>query len=57
MPMPSEFDSDLEERLTALEAKDSPEAVSDRLPAKDFWISVVVLTVVSVLLLVWGYSA
>lgn len=53
----SEFDEELERRITLLEGPDPEESVLDDLPMRDVVYAAVGLVILSVLLLIWGYGA
>ncbi|MFJ9419692.1 hypothetical protein ACIRPT_36840 [Streptomyces sp. NPDC101227] len=49
------FDAELEHRLRLLEDPHSDEAVLAPLPARDLWLAVVGLVVLTAVMLWWGY--
>ncbi|UQS22902.1 MULTISPECIES: hypothetical protein [Amycolatopsis] len=53
----SSFEAELEHRLALLESPDSDETYLPDLPWRDVVLAAVVLAVVSVLLIWWGYPA
>ncbi|WP_170161372.1 hypothetical protein [Amycolatopsis palatopharyngis] len=51
------FEAELERRIALLEAPDSGESVLPDLPARDIWLAVLAVAVLSAALIIWGYPA
>ncbi|WGW11523.1 hypothetical protein LWF01_15735 [Saxibacter everestensis] len=49
------FERELERRVALLEDADSGEAILPPLPARDLWLAVAGLVVISVFMIWWGY--
>lgn len=51
----AKFDDEVERRLTLLETPGSGESYLPDVPGKDIAIAIVVLTVLTIILLIWAY--